>query len=63
MFTQIAPLAAIVVFWAIIFVASFIFSRRALNAPREEEHEEAHIESHGSASTEVDDQVPSRSGH
>jgi hypothetical protein len=62
-FRQIAPLAAIVLFWAIIFVAAFAFSRRALNAPREEEHEETHAESHDGASVEIDDQVTSKPGH
>ena len=63
MFTQIAPLAAIVLFWAIIFVAAFFFSRRALNAPREDAHEEIHTEVHESTSAGVDDQVTSKSGH
>ncbi|HEX6121865.1 MAG TPA: hypothetical protein VFY89_01830 [Ktedonobacterales bacterium] len=63
MFTQIAPLAAIVAFWVIIFVASFLFSRRALHAPRGDEHEEAPSEHHESASSEVDHHVPSQSAH
>lgn len=37
----ILPLIGIVVFWGVIFIFAFWFTRRALLAPREEEHEEA----------------------